>query len=77
MKHHRANIILSVFSIPFVLKCAAKILKIGLQIKIKRQKLFLNRDFCMGKSVAREVIIFLKKFKSLNSLSTMHKTNPK
>ena len=37
--HHAVNhphtiIILSWFSIPLVLKCAAKILKIGLQIKI-------------------------------------------
>ena len=30
MKHHHTNIILSLFSIPFVLKCAAKILKLGL-----------------------------------------------
>ena len=29
MKHHHINVILSLFSIPFVLKCAANILKIG------------------------------------------------
>ena len=34
MKHTHTNIILSLFSIPLVLKCAAKMLKIGLQIKI-------------------------------------------
>ena len=33
MKHPHTNIILSLFSNPFVLKCAAKKLKIGLQIK--------------------------------------------
>ena len=43
--HPHTNIILSWFSIPLVLKCAAKILKIGLQIKIKHLKMFLNRDF--------------------------------
>ena len=32
--HPHTNIILSLFSIPLVLKYAAKILKIGLQIKI-------------------------------------------
>ena len=34
VKHPHTNVILSWFSIPLVLKCAAKILKIGLQIKI-------------------------------------------
>ena len=34
MTHPHLNIILSLFSIPLVLKCAAKILKIGLKIKI-------------------------------------------
>ena len=34
MKHNHTNIILSSFSIPFVLKGAARILKIGLQIEI-------------------------------------------
>ena len=39
MYHHaitipHSNIVLSLFSIPLVLKCAAKNLKIGLQIKI-------------------------------------------
>ena len=34
MRHPDTNIILSLFGIPFVLKCAAKILKIGSQIKI-------------------------------------------
>ena len=29
MKHHYTNIIVSLFSILFVLKCAAKLLKIG------------------------------------------------
>ena len=34
VNHPHTNIILSLFSFPLVLKCAAKILKIGLQIKI-------------------------------------------
>ena len=34
VNHPHTNIILSWFSIPLVLKCVAKILKIGLQIKI-------------------------------------------
>ena len=34
MNHRHTNIILSLFSIPFVLKCGAKHLKIGLQLKI-------------------------------------------
>ena len=34
MTHPHSNIILSLFSIPLVLKCAAKILKIGSQVKI-------------------------------------------
>ena len=34
MEHLQTNIILSLFRIPLVLKCAAKSLKIGLQIKI-------------------------------------------
>ena len=34
IKPHHTNIILSLFSIPFVLKCAAKSLKVGLHIEI-------------------------------------------
>ena len=34
VNHPHTNITLSLFSIPLVLKCAAKSLKIGLQIKI-------------------------------------------
>ena len=34
VNHPYINIIISLFSIPLVLKCAAKSLKIGLQIKI-------------------------------------------
>ena len=34
VNHSHTNIIISLFSIPLVLKCAAKILKIDLQIKI-------------------------------------------
>ena len=34
VNHPHTNIIISLFSIPLVLKCATKILKIGLQIKI-------------------------------------------
>ena len=40
MKHSHINIILSLCNIPLVLKCATKILKINLQIKID-----LKRDF--------------------------------
>ena len=32
--------------------------------------MFLNRDFCMAKLLAREDTIFPEKFKSLNCLST-------
>ena len=48
MKHHLTNIILSLFSNHVVLKCAAKSMKIGLQIKIYRPKMVLklNMDFC-------------------------------
>ena len=45
MKRPHTNIILSLFSIHVVLKCAAKVRKIGLQIKIQCPKMFLNRDF--------------------------------
>ena len=45
MKYPHTSIILSWFSIPLVLKCAAKILKIGLQIKIQCPKTFLDRNF--------------------------------
>ena len=44
-----------------VLKCATKSLKIGLKIKIKRPKMFLNMDFCMENLLAREVTIFPEK----------------
>ena len=49
LNHPHKNIILSWLRIPLVLKCAAKILKIGLQIKMYRPNMFLNRDFCMVK----------------------------
>ena len=52
LKHHNTNTVLSLFSIPFVLKCAAKILKVGLQIKKVMSKCVLNKDFCMGKVLA-------------------------
>ena len=45
VKHPHTSIILSWLSTPLVLKCATKILKIGLQIKIWCPKMFLNRDF--------------------------------
>ena len=45
VNHTHASITWSWFCIPLVLKCAAKILKIGLQIKIQCPKMFLNRDF--------------------------------
>ena len=82
MYHHamtrpHSNIILSLFSIPLVLKCAAKILKIGLQINIQRPKMLLSRDFCIEKLLPREVTIFPEKNKSFNILLKMHKTNTK
>ena len=52
-------------------------MKIDLQIKMLRQKMFLKIDFCMEKLLAKEVTIFPEIIKSLNSLSTMHKTNTK
>ena len=65
MKRPHRTVILSWVSISLILKCAAEILKIGLQIKIKRLKIFLNRYFCMGKLLAREVTIFPEKIKVL------------
>ena len=63
--HPHSNIILSLFSIPLVWKCAAKMLKIGLQIKISCPKKFLSRIFCMEKLLRREVTIFPEKKKAL------------
>ena len=77
MNHAPTNIILSWFSIPLVLKCAAEILKIGLQINIKRPKMCLNRDFYMEKLLAREVTIFPEKIKSYKILLKINKTNTK
>ena len=77
MIHPHSNIILPLFSIPLVLKCAAKILKIDLQIKIQRPKMFLSRDFCMEKLLLREITIFAEKIKSFNILLKLHKTNTK
>ena len=48
----KQNIFLTIFSTKFVVKCAAKILKIVQQIKILCPKLILNRDF----KLAREII---------------------
>ena len=45
VNHPHTNIILSWVNIPLVLKCAANILKIGLQIKIWCPKMLLHRDF--------------------------------
>ena len=45
----RQNIVLTVFSTKFVVKCATKTLKIGLQIKILCAKVFLNREFSIEK----------------------------
>ena len=75
--HPHTHIILSWFSIPLVLKCAANILKIGLQIKIKRPNMCLNRNFCMKKLLAREVTIFPEKIRSCKILLKIYKTNTK
>ena len=48
----RQNIFLTIFGTKFVVKCAAKNLKIGQQIKILCPKIILNRDFAL----AREII---------------------
>ena len=77
VNHPHRSIILSRFSMPLVLKCAARILEIGLQINTKRPKMFLNRDFCMEKLFAREVTIFLGKIKSSKIVAKIHKTNTK
>ena len=77
VNHSHTNIILPWFSIPLVLKCAAKILKIGSQIKIYRPKMFLNRDFCMEKLLAREVTIFPEMDTSSKILLKVYKTNTK
>ena len=46
MKHLPTNIILSILNTYFVLKCAARISKIDLQIKILYPKIIsINRDF--------------------------------
>ena len=39
--------------------------------------MFLNRDFCMEKLLAREVTIFPQKNKSSKILLEIHKTNTK
>ena len=46
------NIFSTLFGTKFVILCAAKIMKIGEQIKILCPKLILNRDFAL----AREII---------------------
>ena len=45
----RQNIFLTIFSTIFVVKCAANILKIGLQIKILCPKIILNKDFTLAR----------------------------
>ena len=65
------------FSIPFVLKCAAKLLKIGLQLKIQCPKMFFNRDFCIHWANCKQRKLLFSQKKSLDNLSAMHKTNPK
>ena len=52
VNHPQTHIILSWLSIPLVLKCAAKTLKIVLKIKNLMSKMFLNKDFAQ----AREII---------------------
>ena len=77
MTHCHSNM-LSLFNIPFVLNCATKILKIGLQIKIYCPKMFLNRDFCMEKSFYQGKSLFSRtKTESFNILLEVHKTNTK
>ena len=71
VNHPHTNIILSRFSIPLVLKCAAK------NLENRITKMFLNRDFCMEKLLAREVTIFPEKNKSSTVLLKIHKTNTK
>ena len=49
VNHPHANIIWSWVSIPLVLNCASKILKIGLQIKLLMSKNVFEWGFCIGK----------------------------
>ena len=65
MTHPHSNIIASLFNIPFVLKCAAKILKISLQIKIEHPKMFLCWEFCMEKLLPRKSLFSQKKLNAL------------
>ena len=61
LKHPFKNKTLSSFFFPKVLKRAAKVLKIGSQIKHLRPKMILTRTFCIVKMLAREVTIFPEK----------------
>ena len=59
LKDLKKNMRMSPFCIPKVLKCAAKILKIGQQLKMLCKKIFLNRASSIVNSPAREVTIFI------------------
>ena len=49
----------------------------GAGVTTERPKMFLNRDFCIEKLLAREVTIFPEKNKSCKILLKFHKTNTK
>ena len=49
-------IFLSIFSTNFVLKCATKILKIGLQINILCPKIIYNRDFAETREIIQTLL---------------------
>ena len=66
LKDPITNLILSSFYIPKVLKSAAKIMKIGSQIKIHRLKIIWDRAFSIVKKLPREVTIFPEKNKISN-----------
>ena len=50
----RQNIFSTIFGTKFVVICAAKILKIGKQIKNLCPKLILNRDFALAREIIQD-----------------------
>ena len=52
---HLHCIIVSLFSFPFVLKCAANIFKMGSSIKNLYQKISSNRDFALARQIIKNL----------------------
>ena len=65
LKHPLTNRTVSSFYIPKVLKSAAKIMEIGLRIKIKGPIIIWTRAFSIVKMLPGEVTIFPQKIKFL------------